>query len=351
LINSDELLEEVSADVPCGDDLEYDPKFGELERAAQGKPEQQFGDTIIPAEDPDWAAVERQATDLLSRTKDLRIAAHLTRAAARTDGWAGVSGGLELIRGLLERYWDCLHPQLDPSDNFDPTFRVNTISSLADRDAILDALRTAPLIQSQVLGRVSLRDVQIASGELPQLGGEGGESPDQQTIDAAFREIDNEQLRGSCAAIRTSIDCVGAIESLLMERVGPTEAPDLGPLNDLLKAADKVLRARLAEHGEGFAEDGLAEAVDQEAVAGAPMVGGADAAAPPGTIASREDVIRVLDQVCRYYERCEPSSPVPVLIQRAKRLVAKDFMEIVRDLAPDGLSQVEFIRGVEPESE
>ena len=52
------LLEAVSEDLPGGPNLEFDPDFGALERAAQGKPEQQYGDTIIPAEEPDWKDVE-----------------------------------------------------------------------------------------------------------------------------------------------------------------------------------------------------------------------------------------------------------------------------------------------------
>jgi type VI secretion system protein ImpA len=53
----------------------------------------------------------------------------------------------------------------------------------------------------------------------------------------------------------------------------------------------------------------------------------------------------VLDKICLYYERYEPSSPIPLLLQRSKRLVSANFMDIVRDLAPDGLSQVENLRG------
>ena len=62
-------------------------------------------------------------------------------------------------------------------------------------------------------------------------------------------------------------------------------------------------------------------------------------------INSREDVIRVLDKICQYYQRFEPSSPIPMLLQRSKRLVSADFMDIVRDLAPDALAQVENLRG------
>ena len=65
-----------------------------------------------------------------------------------------------------------------------------------------------------------------------------------------------------------------------------------------------------------------------------------------GEINSREDVVRVLDMACDYFKRHEPSSPVPLLLQRAKSLVAKDFMEILRDLTPAGVSQAEQIGGV-----
>jgi type VI secretion system protein ImpA len=34
------------------------------------------------------------------------------------------------------------------------------------------------------------------------------------------------------------------------------------------------------------------------------------------------------------------------LLERAKRLMAKDFLEILRDLAPDGVPQFEVVSGI-----
>ena len=62
-------------------------------------------------------------------------------------------------------------------------------------------------------------------------------------------------------------------------------------------------------------------------------------------IESREDVIRTLDQICAYYKRHEPSSPLPILINRAKRLVAKDFIDIIKNLMPDAVGQAEMLKG------
>ena len=56
--------EPISADAPAGVNIEYDSRFLELQSAAEGKPEQQYGDTIIPAEEPDWAMVEKLCNQL-----------------------------------------------------------------------------------------------------------------------------------------------------------------------------------------------------------------------------------------------------------------------------------------------
>ncbi len=68
-----------------------------------------------------------------------------------------------------------------------------------------------------------------------------------------------------------------------------------------------------------------------------------------GEISSRDDVIRLLDKACEYFKRHEPSSPVPLLLERAKKLVTKSFLEIVRDMAPGGLSEVKSIGGIDTE--
>jgi type VI secretion system protein ImpA len=68
-------------------------------------------------------------------------------------------------------------------------------------------------------------------------------------------------------------------------------------------------------------------------------------ASVPGEIRNREDVVRTLDRITRYYETFEPSSPIPLLMARARRLVHANFLELIQDLAPDGVGQIENISG------
>jgi type VI secretion system protein ImpA len=64
-----------------------------------------------------------------------------------------------------------------------------------------------------------------------------------------------------------------------------------------------------------------------------------------GAINSRADVIRVLDKICDYYSVHEPSSPIPLLLRRAQRLVEKTFLEILEDMVPDGVNQAKIVSG------
>lgn len=88
--------------------------------------------------------------------------------------------------------------------------------------------------------------------------------------------------------------------------------------------------------------------------AGQTAGGAAPAVAGPGlngSVASNQDVHKALDMIIRYYEKSEPSSPVPLLIKRAKRLVGKSFVDIIRDISPDAMSQVQMVSGEEDQME
>jgi len=66
-------------------------------------------------------------------------------------------------------------------------------------------------------------------------------------------------------------------------------------------------------------------------------------------VTNRADALRLLDLVCRYYQRYEPASPLSMLIERAAGLAEKNFLDIVRELAPDGLAQVQNVVGARNE--
>src|SRR5439155_26993567 len=104
--------------------------------------------------------------------------------------------------------------------------------------------------------------------------------------------------------------------------------PMIKPLECLLGASDTALGVRTEAEREGQAESGHGARP-----------------AMTGEIRSRDDALRMLELVCSYLELHEPSNPAPLFIRRAQRLIKKSFLEIVRDLMPDSLSQLEKLAG------
>ncbi|MBU2961462.1 hypothetical protein KO516_11670, partial [Citreicella sp. C3M06] len=67
----------------------------------------------------------------------------------------------------------------------------------------------------------------------------------------------------------------------------------------------------------------------------------------PGEIRNRADVETALDRIIAFYERTEPSSPLPHLARRMRRMVMMDFLELMEEVAPSGLKEFRSVAGVE----
>lgn len=352
-IDVQKLLSEVSPDAPCGDDLSYDPAFMELERLAQGTPEQQVGSTIVEAQEPDWKAVRSTSVELFGRTRDLRVAMYLALAQLQLEGIPGLRDGLAVLRGVIEKHWEGVYPRLDPDDGNDPMERMNIISALSpaadvygDKMQFRKRLRATPIILSKQLGRFAWRDISVAKGETPFTG--TGTAPDMAVIEGAVTSADVDQLKAVAMAAREAGEHVEGIDAALEQYVGAGKAPNLEELRKALKEIEDFLCPRLGM------STGSAAAAEQPATSGgdgatASTAGGQAVQSIAGEIRSREDVIRVLDKIVDFYARTEPSSPVPLLIRRARKLVPMNFMEIIKDLTPDALAQIQSLSGAEQE--
>jgi type VI secretion system protein ImpA len=339
IANVETLLTAVAGNDPCGADLEYDPAFVQLDRAAQGKPEQQIGSTIIPAEPPDWKVVAREATALFPRSKDLRVAAHLARGLLNTEGLKGFADGLTVIDRMVQTYWDGLYPRLDPDDGNDPTMRLNVLATLTAPD-VLASLRATPLISSRTLGRYAYKDVE-ASAVKPVEGSDPA-GPSAAAIDAAALDCDLGELQNDAAAAAACAAALTSLDSAVSEHCGPGSIPGFPAVAALAAKISNFLKTTLARRSPA-----AATAVNGESDGH----GAANLASPQafsalsGEIGSREDVLRALDKIVAYYTRHEPSSPIPLFIERCKRLVTMNFKDIVKELVPDAIRQVEVLTG------
>ena len=340
-IDIDDYLKNIDPDHVCGDDLQYDSEFIELEQAVKGKPEQQMGDTITEAEPPNWRDVKKRSEALLSRTIDLRVLICYLRAVIALEGFSGLNDGLTLIRALTERRWDSIYPQLDTEDDNDPTERVNVLMSLCDNETLLRPLQQTPLLESKSLGRFNFRDISIATGKSTATSKEKAVS--LATIDAAVQDSELDHLQQTCQAITLSLDNLNQLESVVTDYIGASQAPSFADLRGFLKESKSFLLASLEK--KGFGSDTHQESITAENAFEGDVVVVAPTKPMSGVINNNQDVIKTLNLVCDYYLKNEPSSPVPLMIERAIRLVGKSFMEALKDIAPAGVDEAKLILG------
>jgi type VI secretion system protein ImpA len=113
------LLAPIPGENPAGSDMRYDPQYDAFKEARREELAVPDKDGTVSADRKvaDWNRTIAIGTELLAKsTKDLQIAAWMTEAMLRRHGIGGLHTGLDLLRGLLEQYWDTLYPEAEDGD-------------------------------------------------------------------------------------------------------------------------------------------------------------------------------------------------------------------------------------------
>jgi type VI secretion system protein ImpA len=339
------LCDPISVQSPCGDDLEDSQLlasfdgfrlFGQFTSAEEDGGEANGEHLQQRSAPPDWGEIKTKSVAALAQSKDLRILAHLGAAMIRTDGLTAYFDVLSTAARWLESYWDSVYPRIDE----DAVLRRNALNCLADRVAVIQAVRKVPLISHPRFGTVSMRDLELASGQAPTATGEV-RRPDDAQINAAFTASPIGSLAGLVDGFAGALDSAHRIASSMVSHAGVEAAPALEPLEACLKRAQDLIGKRIKAHPDGERAGAAAKSGN-----GADKTAGEQSLRPLGTIQSREDAIRALDAIAQFFRQSEPSSPVPLIVERAKRLVSKDFLEVLADVAPDALAQARAAGGI-----
>lgn len=139
-----DLLNPISPDRPAGENLWYSPTYDKIKEARREDDDSPQGDWQHERKLADWPLTIKLISEALAtQTKDLQLAAWLAEAMLRREGIASFRDCLDLIRGLIENFWDGLYPELEDGD---AEFRASPLRWLGERNDKLElAIRTGPL--------------------------------------------------------------------------------------------------------------------------------------------------------------------------------------------------------------
>lgn len=326
----------ISDQDPAGKNAEFDTSYAELETAVLVSPEQQYGDMVIAAKEPDWQHVLKLATTLSAETKDLRVMLWMTRALTRMHGLYGLHHGLQCINTVCELFWQQLHPQLEIDGEADPHMRYSVLSDLGDVGALVADMRQSVLLPSHI-GAFSIKDLErlMDNGSLEV----NGISVTQTQIGQIVLEqakSNNGDLVGMPAQI---IDQIGILQQRCLQELGSEYEPNLQALTRPLQKIRRLIDS-CSTPEEALQQPNLGAGTNEVSLSGSMAVA-------TGPIQSRSDAVRQLELACQYLEHYEPTNPAPLLVRRAIKVMEMSFMDIVKNMAPDGLNQAMFITGAE----
>jgi type VI secretion system protein ImpA len=267
----------------------------------------------------------------------------LSLALLKRNGLHGFLQGLKLLRGYVEQFWDCVYPRLDPKDPENDPTRSNVLSSLSPRLGkegayrFLSLLRTVPLSHGRQTN-YSFRDILRAQGKLPTGGNKN--APTLEQIEGSFRDSYPASVtarRQTAEALQAILAELESLEKAFATKAGEGPTPDFESLRSTLEGMVECFPAApppvvtdtlppVVTHTNGIAEDPRAEKRND------PHSGAARNGFSTGSIQSRQDVKEALEAVRIYYQKHEPSSPVPLLLDCAIPMVEKGFKDIMTDL-------------------
>lgn len=354
----DWLAEPVSPDAPCGPDLEAtdDDAFVEYYFEAESRmPERYFipgikspndeftpGTVFDPKSIP-HAAEKKAITDLLKRSRDLRLLSLLARMmilAGRLPDFADAVEGTALV---LEKFPDDVHPH-SSSD------RRGAIEELGNASVVGLPLQHINLAGA---GEITYRRYTVATGQATPREGELGLNSG-----AMLSEIgapgNRQAVETSHAALSRAAEALNRIKSACL-RLDTPFTPGVGPTLQVIadiqgmivngRSDLKPWSAEASPAADEVVPDAPADLPIDDATPAGPVPASAAAPGPTPTVPNRAAAIQILETVERYLATHEPAAPALLLLTQARLLVGKPLVEALETLMPEAANKAKITFG------
>jgi type VI secretion system protein ImpA len=327
----DDLLNPIPGENPSGANLRYAPVYDKIKEARREDDDAPQGEWARERKVADWKLVIKLSGEALAtQSKDLQLAAWLTEAALRSEGFPGLLAGLKTLQGLVENFWQTLYPELEDGD---AEMRVAPLDWIGSR---LDQA-----VHQVGITRTGLDWFQFKQSR--QVGyeadvAESSEKAEARTQAIAEGKVTGEDFDSAFSATPKAFyveskqaldDCLEAIETLngvCEPKFGDIKPGFSGlrtPLEEVRSTISSLLQKKRELEPD---EEPAAEAAPDEDVA-ADRAADSGAAAIPARArktvsaepADKEDAFSRVAAVAKYLRREDPYSPAPYLMLRGLR--------------------------------
>jgi type VI secretion system protein ImpA len=293
---------------------------------------------------PQWAPVKQHALTLLqNQAKDLEVASWLTEALLRTDGLEGLASGFRLMTGLVETWWNDLHPVPDDEGMSRRITAVAGLNGEGTEGTLIQPLRKTPLFALTGGDQFALWQYE-QSADVATIADTARR---EQRLNAGvmpFGDVENAARVnvGGLRQVRQSAQaCLAAWQALEAALDSHTGAPPMarvrGLLEDIVAIVDRYAGVQM--------EPQMPEPMEtRTATVGQPAV------VTGSRFTSREDAFRVLEEAADFFSRTEPHSPLAYTLREAVRRGRLTWSELLEEIVPDDNSRAAILSslGIRP---
>jgi type VI secretion system protein ImpA len=329
----DNLLIPIPGKNPSGEDLRYTPIYDQIKEARREEEEFEQGEWKTEVKKADYPLVMKLASEAIaSKSKDLQIAAWLTDALLRTEGFGGLKQGLELLRGLVGTFWESLYPQLEDGD---AELRAAPLEWVGSN--LVVPLQMAPLnkaghswldyTESRKIGYEEQADTDAKKEARTQALQQGKVAPED--FDKSFNETPKAFYLSAEAVLDDCTATLQALDTLCQEKFGDA-APSFRELKKGLETVRHSAHLLLQKKRE-TEPDAVAVQAEEGAIAEQPARAegevGRAAAGTAGIVipladnepAGRREAIASVARAAAALRKLDPYSPAPFLMMRGLR--------------------------------
>ncbi|CAH1653481.1 MAG: type VI secretion system protein TssA [Chelatococcus sp.] len=282
-----------------------------------------------------WRRVAAQAMQLLGGvSKDLEVAAWLSEALLRLQGFPGLRDGFRIIAGLVETHWENLHPQPDEDGLQRRLAAIAGLNGEGMEGTLVAPIRMAPLVPTEA-GAFALWHYERAARIERLTSASAREAALNEagfcleTVATAARALP----RGRGSEIHAAVvDAHAAVEAAgaALDHAAGEAAPSLRQiLNVLEEVREACCYLGLAPENDVF------DAEEEGPSVGAAQAARDDCPAKQHRYASREAAISEILRIAAYLRRVEPHSPISYTLEEAVRRARLPLMDLLPELIPD----------------
>lgn len=353
----DAFVSPISAGDPVGSYLRYDTLYDEIRLARQeDDPRLSMGIWETELKRADWNKIEALCIEaLITKSKDLQLAAWLVEAWTMLDGINGYNLGIQVFISLTEASWNDIHPQIQNSEDME------------SRLMIFEWMDTT--LSSRLLS------LNLTNANFDQTGFSLGYLKSAQHSDAAKKRlqkpttthsVDQSKTVGTVEEFQKSMDLTPdtylaeyhkdlnfalkstlQLKDSLINLVG-SEAPSFSNLLGTLKEMDRIINNALQTRKPPESIQQPSEEQESSAIGTSSSPTSSDFAQSSQTptpvpsqkassetlsLSTRKDAYKLLDIIATFLEQNDPHSLAPQLIRQLVRWENKSVLDILNEFA------------------